>query len=74
MGVIPFQHVILGLSVPCIEGTVCLFLVSCPIFRLLPSVRFGASGESPQQREAHLRALQSREAQRRHSHHLQAQP
>ena len=30
--------------------------------------------ESPQQRQADLRALQGDQAERRHSHHLQAQP
>jgi len=38
------------------------------------SEQFGAPCESTHEREADLRALQSCQAQRRDSHHLQAQP
>jgi hypothetical protein len=36
--------------------------------------RTGVYGESQDEREADLRALQSDQAERRHTHHLQAQP
>src|SRR5690242_21576070 len=55
----------------------CLFFFNCyghhRDLHSFPTRRSSDLCESPQQREADLRALQGRQARRRDSHHLQAQ-